>query len=122
MALAVEAKVERLVTDNWVDIQKGDLDAAIVEFTTALPGWWFTVGACHLSRDASCGPDRKGQHAYLLERKKFDEGFHADLREGTIAEALRDVTQQALEALALVDAEKLDDREWNETPTTEVKI
>ena len=106
MALAVEAKVERLVTDNWVDIQKGDLDAAIVEFTTALPGWWFTVGACHLSRDASCGPDRKGQHAYLLERKKFDEGFHADLREGTIAEALRDVTQQALEALALVDAEQ----------------
>jgi hypothetical protein len=33
-----------------------DLAAAIREFETALPGWWWSVGSCSLTRDASCGP------------------------------------------------------------------
>lgn len=76
-----------------------DLSAAIQAFETALPGWWWSVGHCMLTRDASCGPDRQGPDAYLLkleETKQFDEGFHADLAEGSLADALRDVMQQAI--------------------------
>lgn len=88
----------------WTDIQKGDLDVAIDEFTTALPGWWFTLGSCQLSRDASCGPALKGQHESLLQYPLFDQGFHVDLRNGTIADALRHVTAQALQALEVLEA------------------
>ena len=76
-----------------------DLSAAIKTFERALPGWWWTVGHCMFSRDASCGPDRQGSDAFLLklqETRKFDEGFHADLVEGSLADALRVVMTQAL--------------------------
>jgi hypothetical protein len=33
-----------------------DLFAAIQEFEAALPGWWWSIGSCGLTRDASCGP------------------------------------------------------------------
>jgi hypothetical protein len=35
-----------------------DLIAAIQEFEAALPGWWWSIGSCGLTRDASCGPPR----------------------------------------------------------------
>lgn len=77
-----------------------DLAAAIQEFEAALPDWWWSVRHRSLSRDASCGPDirilsRDHPHAVA-----FDAGFHADLRDGTLADALRDVMRQALEAIA----------------------
>lgn len=84
---------------NTTDTQ--DLSAAIQEFERALPGWWWTAGRCMLTRDASCGPDRQGPDAHLLrlkEARQFDEGFHADLADGTVADALRDVMMQALAA------------------------
>lgn len=77
-----------------------DLAVAIKEFEKALPGWWYSLGNCSVSRDASCGPDRTGQDAHLLTNRLFDDGFHCDDREGTMAESLRDVTRQALEAKA----------------------
>lgn len=76
----------------------GDLEAAIAEFKKALPGWWFTTGTCSVSCDASIGPDR----AYIAEPilTIFDEGIHADLPQpSTAAEALRNVTRQAIEGL-----------------------
>lgn len=75
----------------------GDLEAAIAEFRKALPGWWFTVGYCSLSRDASCGPDGRVLSPYPAQ---FDSGFHCDDcdPDSTLASSLRDVMRQALEA------------------------
>lgn len=86
-----------------------DLEALAVqvrEFEEKLPGWWFTMGTCSVSRDASCGPDRTGPDADLLQVKRFDEGFHCDDREGSIADALRTVMNEALEARAAYRGEK----------------
>lgn len=85
---------------TWLNLT-GNLDAAIAEFREKLPGWWFSVGACSVSRDASCGPDRTGGDADLLDIREFDNGFHADLvgETDTLADALRDVIEQALEAV-----------------------
>lgn len=78
----------------------GDLPEAIAEFRAALPGWWFSVGSCSVSRDASCGPDRAFVGEPMLTL--FDSGFHCDDHEpgSTLAGSLRDVTEQALEAIA----------------------
>ena len=77
----------------------GDLEKAISEFQVALPGWWFSVGTCSTSRDASCGPDVAHCPKDLLIR--FDDGIHVELYEeaSTLADALRLVTWKATEAL-----------------------
>ena len=77
----------------------GDILVAIDEFKAALPGWWFTLGSCSVSRDASCGPDLAYHSREMLDR--FDGGFHCDNAEpgSTLADALRGVTRQALDAL-----------------------
>lgn len=76
-----------------------DLAAAISAFRRELPGWWFTVGECSVSADASCGPDRTGPDAHLLKQRAFDNGFHADLPQpSSMAEALANVTAQAIAA------------------------
>jgi hypothetical protein len=75
-----------------------DLAAAIPEFRTSLPGWWFTIGDCSVSSHASCGPDRNHIPQPMLS--KFDSGFHEDLDQpATMAQALRSVNLQALEAI-----------------------
>ena len=70
------------------------LAAAIIEFERRLPGWWWSVGSCTVSRDASCGPDRNGPDAELLKIREFDEGFHHD-GEGDVAASLRVVMEWA---------------------------
>jgi hypothetical protein len=70
----------------------------IREFEAALPGWWWSICVCSVSRDASCGPDVAGPDADLLEDRTFDRGFHCDDRNGTLASSLRDVMAQALDA------------------------
>lgn len=77
-----------------------DLAEAIRLFELRLPGWWWSVGACSVSRDASCDPDRNGPDAHLLEIKEFDEGFHHDDLRGDVAGSLRIVMNKALEAKA----------------------
>jgi len=52
-----------------------------------LPGFWFSVGLCCLSGDASMGPDYNDPaHRERLLREwpqeHFDAGLHADLRPG----------------------------------------
>lgn len=74
------------------------LALALVEFDAQLPGWWWSVGYCKVSGDASCGPDRQGDDADLLAHKEFDEGFHVDIPDGEPADALIEVTRIALEA------------------------
>lgn len=77
-----------------------DLAAAIAEFEAALPGWWWSLGMCSLTRDASCGPDRTGPDAGLLALRLFDDGFHHDDRDGDVAGSLRIVMAEALAARA----------------------
>lgn len=74
----------------------GRLAAAIAEFEAALPGWWWSVGACSISRDASCGPDRTGPDADLLKLREFDEGFHHDGK-GDVADSLSLVMNYAVQ-------------------------
>ena len=81
-----------------------ELAAAIAEFQVRLPGWWWSVGACSVSRDASCGPDLNGPDAHLLETPPFHEPFHCDDREGTAAESLRFIMEEALRAKASLPA------------------
>lgn len=77
-----------------------DLAAAIREFEAALPGFWWTIGQCSVSGDASCGVDRSGEQMHLLDDippdHPFDTGFHLDLRDGSPADALRGVMRLAL--------------------------
>lgn len=76
-----------------------DLAAAVDEFERALPGWWWSVGSCSVSRDASCGPDRQGVDAALLVHREFDDGFHVDAS-GSVADSLRAVMHAAVQARA----------------------
>lgn len=89
---------------EWQPEDLPRLVEAIREFETKLPGWWWSVGACSVSRDASCGPDRHGPDAHLLgSRNAFEEGFHCDDRDGSLADALLDVMEQALTAKAALN-------------------
>jgi hypothetical protein len=91
------------MTKDSVTTDTADLALAIQEFEAALPGWWFSVGKCSITRDASCGPDLAYADAWLLklpETRVFDEGFHCDDPDGSLASSLRNVTKQALEEKA----------------------
>lgn len=87
---------------DWQSEPQRDLEAAIAEFKAKLPGWWYSVCECQVSCDASCAPTVESPDIALAEHgNPFDGGFNADLRQpSTLAEALRDVMLQALEAKA----------------------
>lgn len=71
------------------------LDEAIAKFRAELPGWWWTIGDCSVSADASCGPDRNGPDADLLQWKVFDDGFHCDMcQPASPVDSLLDVLEQ----------------------------
>ena len=80
------------------------IEDVIKTFRRELPGWWYTVGECQVSCDASCGPTRESPDIDLIQLdRRFDDGFHADLDQpSTLAEALLDVMSQALEAKARI--------------------
>lgn len=85
----------------WHTSPSTDLENAIAEFKSALPGWWYSVCECQVSCDASCAPTVESPDINLIPRdERFDSGFHADLRQpSTLADALRDVMEQARQAL-----------------------
>lgn len=90
---------------EWPADCHAGLEAAIAEFKAALPGWWFSVGECQVSCDASCAPTRESPDIGLIPRdSRFDAGFHIDITQpSTLADALRDVRQQALAARAVLE-------------------
>lgn len=85
---------------DWKDKPQTDLEAAIAEFKAALPGWWYSVCECQVSCDASCAPTTESPDIALIEKDRdFDGGFHVDLDQpSTLADALRNVMEQALAA------------------------
>lgn len=89
--------------------QAGELVSVILEFQEKLPGWWWSVGNCNYSADASCYVHQSRascaptQDSPNIERaakgNPFDHGFHCDLAHpASMADSLRDVMRQAIEA------------------------
>jgi hypothetical protein len=85
---------------DWKTLPANGLEYAIAEFKAKLPGWWYSVGECQVSADASCGPTIESADIALISKdRRFDDGFHADLPQpATPADALRDVMRQGLDA------------------------
>jgi hypothetical protein len=89
---------------GWQLSPASGLEAAVAEFKAALPGWWFSVGECQVSCDASCAPTTDSPDIDLIQRAgdSFDCGLHADLKQpATMADALRNVQAQALAAIKI---------------------
>lgn len=103
-----------------------DLDAAVSLVRKLLPGWWWSVGFCELTNDASVympgskaysfdaiahasvGADfRSGAEAQrlLAASPVFDEGFHGDRVGGNVSLALIDAMLQGLIAVASLSSE-----------------
>lgn len=78
-----------------------DLERAIRQFRHCLPNWWFSVGECDISCDASIAPMKTSADIDLIPfDQRFDDGFHADLPQpATLADALREATIEAQVAL-----------------------
>ena len=99
---SIPTETEASAGGSWHLAPARDLEAAIAEFKAALPGWWFSVGECQLSCDASCAPTTESPHIGLIPMNRaFDSGFHVDLPQpSTLAEALRHVLGRAQAAIA----------------------
>lgn len=93
-------KFDHLVVTNktpWQPECTDELATAIRRLEAELPGWWWSVGACHVSADASIGPDRVGPDADLLRIESFDCGFHSDVPQpSTCGEALNRCIDMAI--------------------------
>lgn len=77
------------------------LEAAIETLQRELPGWWWSLGNCHVSADATIGPDASGPDKDLLKIKEFDEGIDGTLlHPATVADALLNAIELAKEAKA----------------------
>lgn len=85
---------------DWKTAPQDDLPAAIAEFKVALPGWWYSVCECQVSCDATIAPTVESQDINRVAfGSPFDHGFRVDLPQpSTLAQALRHVMNQALEA------------------------
>ena len=93
---------------DWKATPATNLEQTIADFKAALPGWWFRIGECQVSADASCGPTRESEHIALVNiDRQFDDGFDADLPQpSSMAEALADVQRQALAAIERATSRK----------------
>jgi hypothetical protein len=87
---------------DWKAKPQDDLAEAIREFKAALPGWYYSVCECQVSCDATIAPTVESPDTAFIERDpRFDSGFMVDLPQpSTLAEALRHVMLEALEAKA----------------------
>jgi hypothetical protein len=81
------------------------LEEAIETLQRELPDWWWSLGNCHISADATIGPDYAGRDAHLLKLKEFDEGIDGSLlHPATVAEALLHAIELAKKAKVRVSA------------------
>lgn len=90
-----------LTDQEWPDDCHTGIEGVIAEFKRRLPGWWYSLGECQVSCDASCAPTALSPDLDLIPGdERFNSGFHADLRQpSTLAEALRTVMNEALIAI-----------------------
>lgn len=99
---AENKRLKKASGTTWAWCEKGStagLSEAIEELYSQLPGWWFSVGNCHVTADATVGPDANGPDAWLLQFKEFDDGIESNLpHPATVATALLSAIELALAA------------------------
>lgn len=90
------------VTYTWCRQEStAGIGEAIERLYRELPGWWFSLGNCHVSADATVGPDRIGPDRALLRFEEFDNGVDGSLlHPATLAEALHNAIDNAIAAKA----------------------
>lgn len=82
-----------------------DVECCAAWLNALLPGFWYGIGLCYLSGDASLGPDYNDPaHRERLLREwpeeHFHDGLHADLRPGDgLARCCRALIHCALQAI-----------------------
>lgn len=92
---------------TWQPEDTEALQRSIKRMERDLPGWWWQVGACHVSADASIGPDSDGPAAYLLAYKHFDVGFHCDVKQpSSVGLALDGAIEMALAAIRELESDE----------------
>lgn len=83
---------------DWKTTRQSDLEQAIDAFKRHLPGWWYSLGECQVSCDASCAPTPESEDINLIPLDdRFNSGFHVDLPQpSTLSDALRTVLEEAV--------------------------
>ena len=81
------------------------IESVIARFRQELPNWWYSLGECQISSDASCAPTKHSEDMrHIDEDDRFNSGFHADVPQpSTLTDALLIVLHDALAAKARVE-------------------
>lgn len=65
---------------DWPEACHIGIEAVIARFRRELPDWWYSLGECQVSCDASCSPTSLSEDIDLIPMDpRFDHGFHADV-------------------------------------------
>lgn len=87
---------------GWdLDCHEG-IEKVIEKFREELPNWWYSLGECQVSCDASCAPTSLSPDIGLIPQdERFNSGFHADVPQPSkLSHALLIVMHEALAAKA----------------------
>lgn len=86
----------------WPDDCHSGIENVIARFKRDLPGWWYSLGECQVSCDASCAPtSESGDIALIPQDDRFNSGFHVDVPQPSkLSSALLIVLHAALAAKA----------------------
>lgn len=76
------------------------IENVIARFRKELPNWWFSLGECQVSCDASCAPtSHSPDMRHIPVDDRFNSGFHADVPQPSkLTDALLIVMFEALAA------------------------
>ena len=79
-----------------------NIEKTIELFRKELPNWWYSLGECQVSCDASCAPTSLSPDIGLIPiDERFNSGFHVDVPQPSkLADALLIVMHGALAAKA----------------------
>jgi len=101
---------------DWPDDCHSGVENVIARFRRELPGWWYSLGECQVSCDASCAPTSESKDIELIPQDdRFNSGFHVDVPQPSkLSSALLIVLHAALGAKArckgdIETADKMDE-------------
>lgn len=89
--------------NEWKTKPQPQLEDTIAAFKSEFPGWWYTLGECQVSCDATIAPTTESVDIELIREAgdEFDAGFSVDLAQpSTLSEALIYVMDMARKAKA----------------------
>lgn len=90
-----------------LDCHEG-IEKVIARFRRELPNWWYSLGECQVSCDASCGPTSESEDIALIPQdERFNSGFHVDVPQPSkLSSALLILIYSALAAKARCSGDK----------------